>query len=209
MNKLHLYTVSFALTAAAISSAKDISCLYAYSDQYQEEEPDVTAIMNALGGYLEDDDQKVEKEITADDGSFNLVREYRSREIVVEKNSPINSDKVFEAVEQMPRFPGGDAELMEYINKNIVYPELAAKQRIQGRVVVKFVVKSDGSIGDIVIVRSKDPDLDKEAVRVVKSLPAFIPGRMNGQPVNVWFTLPVNFKLPEVSSSSAGGAVSH
>ncbi len=208
MNKLQIYTVFLALTATAISSANDISGLYAYNDQFQEEEPGVTAIMNALGGYLEDDYQKVEKEITTDDGSFNLVREYRG-EIVVDKKLPTNKDKVFEAVEQMPRFPGGDAELMEYINKNIVYPELAAKQRIQGRVVVKFVVKSDGSIGDIVIVRSKDPDLDKEAVRVVKSLPAFIPGRMNGQSVNVWYTLPVNFKLAEGSFSSAGGAVSH
>ncbi len=125
---------------------------------------------------------------------INLVREYRE-EVVVEEKTPVVENKVFEAVEQMPQFPGGDAELMKYINKHIVYPTLAAENGIQGRVVIKFVVKPDGSVGDVVVVRSKDPDLDKEAVRVAKSLPNFIPGRMNGQPVSVWFTLPVNFKL--------------
>lgn len=72
-------------------------------------------------------------------------------------------------------------------------PPNAAKNNIHGRVIVKFVVKADGSIGDVVVVRSKDPDLDAEAVRVVKTLPKFNPGKMNGQPVNVWFMLPINF----------------
>lgn len=129
----------------------------------------------------------------ADD--INTIRTSRE-EVVVEENKPVDkNNKVFEAVEQMPQFPGGDAELMKYISAHLVYPTLAAENGIQGRVVVKFVVKSDGTVGDIVIVRSKGPDLDKEAVRVVKTFPKFIPGRMNGQPVNVWFTLPVTFKL--------------
>lgn len=126
---------------------------------------------------------------------INITRTYKE-EVVVEEKKP-EPTKVFEAVEQMPQFPGGDAELMKYLNKHIVYPTLAAENGIQGQVVVKFVVKSDGSIGEVVVARSKDPDLDREAVRVVKSLPNFIPGRMNGQPVNVWFTLPVRFKLQQ------------
>jgi TonB family protein len=104
-------------------------------------------------------------------------------------------NQVYTAVEQMPQFPGGEAELMKYISNNIKYPTMAMENNIQGRVVVQFVVTSTGKIGEVKVVRSKDPDLDKEAVRVVKSLPNFIPGKMNGQAVNVWYTLPITFKL--------------
>ena len=97
----------------------------------------------------------------------------------------------------MPQFPGGDGELLKYIATHIKYPTMAAENNIQGRVVVKFVVKKDGNVGDVVVIRGKDPDLDKEAQRVVKSLPKFIPGKMNGQSVSVWYTLPINFKLQQ------------
>ena len=122
---------------------------------------------------------------------LNVVREHKD-EIVVEDKK---EEKVFTAVEQMPQFPGGEAELMKYISNNIKYPTMAMENNIQGRVVVQFVVTSTGKIGEVKVVRSKDPDLDKEAVRVVKSLPNFIPGKMNGQAVNVWYTLPITFKL--------------
>ena len=122
---------------------------------------------------------------------LNVVREYKD-ELVVEENK---EEKVFTAVEQMPQFPGGEAELMKYISNNIKYPTMAMENNIQGRVVVQFVVTKSGKIGEVKVVRSKDPDLDKEAVRVVKSLPNFIPGKMNGQAVNVWYTLPITFKL--------------
>ena len=95
----------------------------------------------------------------------------------------------------MPEFPGGEVKLLEIIESNIKFPANAAEKRIQGRVVVKFVVKKDGNVGEVIVLRGKDPDLDKEAVRVVKTLPRFIPGKMNGQPVAVWYTVPVNFKL--------------
>ena len=98
----------------------------------------------------------------------------------------------------MPKFPGGDAELMKYIQEHLRYPTMAAENNIQGKVVVQFVVTKNGSIGEVKVIRSRDQDLDKEAVRVVKSLPNFIPGRMNGQPVNVWYTLPIYFKLQGV-----------
>ena len=110
------------------------------------------------------------------------------------KPEPVK-EEIFTAVEQMPQFPGGEAELLKYISTHIKYPTMAAENNIQGRVVVKFVVKKDGQVGEVVVVRGKDPDLDKEAQRVVKTLPNFIPGKMNGQAVSVWYTLPINFKL--------------
>ena len=126
---------------------------------------------------------------------LNVVREHKDEIIVEEKHPEPVKEEVFTAVEQMPQFPGGEAELLKYIASHIKYPTMAAENNIQGRVVVKFVVGKDGRVGDVVVVRGKDPDLDKEAVRVVKTLPNFIPGKMNGQAVSVWYTLPINFKL--------------
>lgn len=127
----------------------------------------------------------------------NVVREHKD-EIIVEEKKPVEENKVFTAVEQMPQFPGGEAELMKYIQKNLKYPPVAMENNIQGRVVVQFVVTKTGKIGEVKVARGRDPDLDKEAVRVVKSLPDFIPGKMNGQSVNVWYTLPITFKLQGV-----------
>ena len=106
-----------------------------------------------------------------------------------------NDDTVYRSVEQMPQFPGGEAELMKYLKSHINYPPKAAKNNIEGSVIVQFVVKKDGSIGEVKVLRSVEKDLDKEAVRVVKSLPKFTPGRHDGQAVSVWYTLPVSFKL--------------
>ena len=127
----------------------------------------------------------------------NVVREHKD-EIIVEEKKPVEENKVFTAVEQMPQFPGGEAELMKYIHKNLKYPPVAMENNIQGRVVVQFVVTKTGKIGEVKVARGRDPDLDKEAVRLVKSLPDFIPGKMNGQSVNVWYTLPITFKLQGV-----------
>ena len=134
---------------------------------------------------------------TFDQGTDNLevVRTYKDEIIVEEKKPEPVKEEIFTAVEQMPQFPGGEAELLKYIATHIKYPTMAAENNIQGRVVVKFVVKKDGNVGEVVVLRGKDPDLDKEAVRVVKTLPRFIPGKMNGQTVSVWYTLPINFKL--------------
>ena len=103
--------------------------------------------------------------------------------------------KVFEVVEQMPSFPGGDVALMQYLSKNIKYPPVAEEMGIQGRVICTFVVERDGSVSDIRIARSVDPSLDKEAIRVVSGMPKWIPGRQNGQMVRVKYTLPVTFRL--------------
>jgi len=106
-------------------------------------------------------------------------------------------DKIFEHVEQMPTFPGGDTELMKWLRDNIQYPTIASEQGIQGRVVLRFVVRPDGSVDDVQIVRSLEPSCDKEAVRAVKKMPRWIPGRQNGNPVSVWYNLPVQFKLQQ------------
>ena len=104
-------------------------------------------------------------------------------------------EKVFEVVEQMPSFPGGDKALLEYLSNNIKYPVVAQENGVQGRVVVSFVVEKDGSITDVKVVRSVDPSLDKEAARVVKSMPRWIPGKQNGSAVRVKYNVPVSFKL--------------
>ena len=105
------------------------------------------------------------------------------------------------SVEQMPQFPGGDAALQEYIQAHIKYPAKALKNRIKGHVIVQFVVDKNGKIGKVKVLRSVDKDLDKEAIRVAKSLPKFTPGRQNGQAVSVWYTLPITFTLPEESNN--------
>lgn len=127
---------------------------------------------------------------------LNVVREHKEEVIVEEKKpEPVDDNQVFTVVEQKPQFPGGDAALLKWVSDHIRYPAMAQENNIQGRVVVQFVVTKTGKVGEVKVLRSKDPDLDKEAVRVVKSLPAFVPGKMNGHAVNVWYTLPVTFKL--------------
>ncbi len=104
-------------------------------------------------------------------------------------------NKVFEVVEQMPSFPGGYAALMQWLGSNMKYPTIAAENNVQGRVIVQFVVEKDGSITDVHVAKSVDPSLDKEASRVVKAMPKWIPGKQNSSPVRVKFTVPVTFKL--------------
>lgn len=107
----------------------------------------------------------------------------------------VEETKVFTVVEQMPMFPGGDAALMSYLANNIHYPTVAAENGVQGRVVVGFVVERDGSITDVRILRGVDPSLDREAMRVVKSMPRWTPGKQNGSAVRVKYQVPVAFRL--------------
>ena len=105
------------------------------------------------------------------------------------------NDMVFDVVEVMPQFPRGQIAMLKYIMENIKYPEQAMKEGIQGRVAVRFIVEKDGSISDVKPILSVHPLLNKEAVRVVKSMPKWSPGKHNGKPVRVRFNLPVMFKL--------------
>ena len=123
---------------------------------------------------------------------------YRQEVVDRPRTSPKTSgDEIYRSVEQMPKYPLGDEALKQYIDTHIKYPPEAAKNNIQGKVIVQFVVDKTGQVGEVKVVRSVDKDLDKEAVRLIKSLTKFIPGRQNGKPVSVWYTLPVTFRLPQ------------
>lgn len=132
------------------------------------------------------------------DGNDELGGEVlRIKEEIASPEPPkhVEDNKIFEVVEQNPTFPGGTAALMSWLSQNIKYPVIAAENGVKGRVIVQFVVEKDGSITDVVVVKSVDPSLDKEATRVIKNMPHWIPGRQNGSPVRVRFTVPVTFTL--------------
>ncbi|MBO6099329.1 MAG: energy transducer TonB, partial [Prevotella sp.] len=116
----------------------------------------------------------------------------KAKEIIVQEEKPKEEEtKVFDVVEQMPSFPGGMGALMQYLSSHIKYPVVAEENGIQGRVICTFIVERDGSITDTRVARSVDPSLDKEAVRVINSMPRWIPGKQNGTACRVKFTLPV------------------
>ena len=109
----------------------------------------------------------------------------------------VGNDGIFQVVENQPEFPGGMAELMKYLKKNLRYPQICKEQGVQGRVIVQFVVNPDSTLSDFNVIKSVNPHLDKEALRVVSSMPKWKPGEQRGKPVSVRFTLPVTFRLPE------------
>lgn len=119
----------------------------------------------------------------------------KAKEVIAQPEPAVEETKVFDVVEVMPQFPGGPSALFEYLSKNIKYPVVAEENGVQGRVIVTFVVERDGSITDVQVVKSVDPSLDKEAKRVVSSMPNWIPGKQNGSAVRVKYTVPVTFKL--------------
>jgi TonB family protein len=137
----------------------------------------------------------------AEDGSVTNQATFENGKLI---NGNIPLEKEFNSpytvIEQMPIFPGGDQKLLEYLNSSIKYPVSAMQRKISGKVVLKFVIDSDGYIGKVEILRSIDPELDNEAVRVIQGLPNFIPGTQNGVNVAVWYTLPITYKLDASSN---------
>lgn len=135
----------------------------------------------------------VNQEGSDDADKFKAVQE----QVVVKEPEPEKpvEEEIFVAVEQQAEFPGGMAALMKWLSKNIRYPEAAQQNDIQGKVIVKFVVEKDGSIGAATILKGVDKDLDREALRVVKKMPKWQPGKNNGVAVRSYFNLPVTFKL--------------
>ena len=120
----------------------------------------------------------------------------KDKKVITQPEPPkAEENRVFEVVEQMPAFPGGDVALMRYLQENVHYPTIALENDVQGRVVVGFVVEKDGSITDVTVIKSQDPSLDREAARVVKSMPRWIPGKQNGSAVRVKYQVPVTFRL--------------
>ncbi len=123
-------------------------------------------------------------------GAIEVVR-YRDDK-VQEKKTDASDDIVYRSVEQMPRFPGGEAALMKYIQENLKYPQ--GQENVEGKVLLEFVVKKNGKVGTVKVLSVLGKDFYQEVIRVVKSLPKFKPGRQNGKAVDVWYTLQVPYK---------------
>lgn len=130
---------------------------------------------------------------TEDDASSAQVEAYTPPAVVEEEEE--SSQQIFTVVETMPEFPGGQGALMSFIAKSIKYPVIAQENGIQGRVTCSFVVNTDGSIVDAEVMRGVDPSLDKEALRVINTMPKWSPGKQRGKPVRVKYTVPVMFRL--------------
>ncbi len=143
---------------------------------------------------IADNEANVEETTIKSSESDDEAVEIKYVEPVVEEEEPVE-EEIFQVVENMPEFPGGMGALMKFLGKNIKYPTIAQENGVQGRVIVQFVVNKDGSIVDPVVVRSVDPYLDKEALRVVKAMPKWKPGMQRGKTVRVKYTVPVTFKL--------------
>ena len=141
---------------------------------------------------VEDDVEVEDIEINADVDQNEVIEEYVAPEI---EEEDIQEAEIFTIVEEMPDFPGGTQKLADYLAKNIKYPQMARESGIQGRVFISFVVEPDGSVSNVNVMRSLGGGCDEEAVRVVKSMPKWKPGKQRGKPVRVSYILPVNFKL--------------
>lgn len=142
-----------------------------------------------------DDEEELEEELIIEDTELDDDEEIEFMDIPDEE--PVAAPEIFTVVEEMPEFPGGEGKLLQYLADNTKYPPIARDAGIQGIVYVKFVVNEKGQIEDdkIEVLRSVHPALDKEAIRVVKSMPDWKPGRQRGKPVNVYFNLPIRFTL--------------
>lgn len=168
----------------------DSAALHGTSYLDNDETYNVDSIYNRVKEY--DHDVNCDREGIEDLNKQTVIEAVVLPERVVEKKNdgPMN----MAMVEQKPSFPGGDGEMVKWIADNIIYPSEVAEEGVTGKVTVSFIVEKDGSITDIKVVRGKHPALDAEAVRVVKKMPKWIPGRNNGEPVRVTYMLPIPFK---------------
>ncbi len=148
--------------------------------------------LNVVDDDIELDEQVI---ISSEDDQSQVQQQTYVAPAPVEEVEEEAEEQIFTVVEKNPEFPGGAAALMKYLRDNINYPVIAQENGIQGRVICEFVVNRDGSIVDAKVLRGVDPSLDKEALRVVNSMPKWNPGEQRGKPVRVRFTLPVQFKL--------------
>lgn len=154
--------------------------------------PKVIEVLNIL-----DDDVKIDDELQIDDSEADDKTLIDVAPVISapKEEEEEATTEVFFIVEDMPEFPGGEAALRAYIANSIKYPVIAQENGVQGKVYVTFVVGKDGSVSDAKIARGVDPSLDKEALRVVNTLPKWKPGKQRGKPVNVSYTVPINFQL--------------
>ena len=144
-----------------------------------------------------DDELSIDEELEIDDAEADVENksnynfDYDGADWGAEESD--GEADIFQVVEDMPQFPGGSVQ--KWISKNVKYPMIALENNIQGKVFVQFVIEKDGSVSDVKVARSVDPSLDKEAIRVVKAMPKWKPGKQRGKPVRVSYTVPINFQL--------------
>jgi protein TonB len=151
--------------------------------------PEATDVLNIV-----DDDVELDEELIIEDTEATDDTEVDFSNLDTEEEET-DEGQVFFIVEDMPEFPGGDAALNKYLNGEVDYPTIAQENGIHGRVYIKFVVNTDGSVTDVEIMRGVDPSLDKAALKVVRDMPKWTPGKQRGNPVRVSFTVSINFKL--------------
>jgi protein TonB len=141
--------------------------------------------------------EEIKQFMTADEAQVEVRNEEVTEVVAVkEEIQEVEAEpEPFVVVEEMPMYPGGDVELLKYIAANTQYPEVAKENNIQGRVIVRFCVTAKGGVSQVNILKGVDPELDKEAIRVVSGLPPFKPGKQGGKPVPVWYMVPITFTL--------------
>lgn len=154
--------------------------------------PVVTEVLNVVEDDVELEQQDI---LSSEDNQQEAQTAVYTPPAVVEEEEEEAAQQIFTVVEEMPDFPGGQMELLKYLGKSIKYPVIAQENGIQGRVVCAFVINRDGSIVDAEVLRGVDPSLDKEALRVINSMPKWKPGKQRGKPVRVKYTVPVVFRL--------------
>ncbi len=156
--------------------------------------PPPAAVTKAEIIEIVEDDADIEEDImasTEDNTEWVDIDDY---DVVTVEPEP-EEEEIFMVVEDQPEFPGGTAALLDYLRKNIKYPAICRENNIQGRVLVTFIVNKDGAIVEPEVVKSVNPSLDKEALRVISQMPNWKPGSQRGKPVRVKYTVPVNFRL--------------
>ena len=145
---------------------------------------------------IAENDADIEETTIDASGDIQAAVEVKGYGTAVEvEEEEVEEEQIFQVVEEMPEFPGGQVECMKWLSKNMKYPQISQENGVQGRVIVQFVVNQDGSIVDAQVVRGVDPYLDKEALRVIGNMPKWKPGKQRGKAVRVKFTLPVMFRL--------------
>lgn len=155
--------------------------------------PVVTEVLSVVEDDVELEQQDI---LSSEDNQRDAqVQTYVAPVASVVEEEEESAQQIFTVVEDMPKFPGGDAELLQFIAKSIKYPVIAQENGIQGRVICAFVVNRDGSVVDAEVVRGVDPSLDKEAIRVINTMPKWTPGKQRGKPVRVKYTVPITFRL--------------
>jgi len=151
--------------------------------------PPTTTIINIV-----EDDVDIDDEITID-AEANAATEIQEYVPVKHEEEVVEEAEIFQIVESMPDFPGGDAARMQFLRDNIKYPQIARESGIQGTVYVTFVVEKDGRVTDIRVLRGIGGGCDEEAIRVIKAMPRWTPGKQRGKPVRVQFNMPIKFTL--------------